>query len=409
MKVAGYMTHSRQVLIFNTGSSSLKFAVVDPESGQASLSGIADSLGGPEPSLEWKLRGNEEQIALSEGAVHGDAIRVLVEEVLAGLPELHGQLIAVGHRVVHGGEQFANSALIDSKVIEAIEECAHLAPLHNPPALAGIRCAQKIFPELPQVAVFDTAFHQSLPEHAYLYALPYQLYRKHKIRRYGMHGTSHKFVSERAAILLERPLFETNTITAHLGNGASITAVKGGISVDTSMGMTPLEGLVMGSRCGDIDPGVLVHLGDVLGYSSEALNQMLNRESGLLGISELSNDCRELEQAATDGHRGALLALEIFCYRLAKYVAAYTLPLRRVHALVFTGGIGENSSWVRARTMHWLGAMSYELDSQQNEQMRFGAEGHISRTGTPAALVIPTNEEWVIARDAAKLVEGGGT
>ncbi|KUJ84718.1 acetate kinase [Microbulbifer flavimaris] len=403
------MAHSRQVLIFNTGSSSLKFAVVDPGSGEASLSGIADSLGGPEPALEWKIRDNEEQIQLSTGANHGDAIRVLVEEILAGLPELHGQLVAVGHRVVHGGEEFADSALIDSQVIEAIEKCAHLAPLHNPAALAGIRAAKQAFPELPQVAVFDTAFHQTLPQHAFLYALPYQLYREHKIRRYGMHGTSHKFVSERAAALLQRPLSKTNTITAHLGNGASITAVKGGVSVDTSMGMTPLEGLVMGSRCGDIDPGVLVHLGDALEYSPEALNQVLNRESGLLGISELSNDCRELEQAATDGHRGALLALEIFCYRLAKYVAAYTLPLRRVHGLVFTGGIGENSSWIRARTMHWLGAISYELDSQQNEQMRYGAEGLISRAGTPPALVIPTNEEWVIARDAARLVEGRGT
>lgn len=400
------MGATSQVLIFNTGSSSLKFAVVDPSTGLDIVSGIGESLGSDEPALEWECRGVEQARKLASGSGHREVIELLVSDVLAELPDLRQRLVAVGHRVVHGGEHFANSVIIDQEVITTIDQCSALAPLHNPAALAGIRAAQAAFPELPQVAVFDTAFHQTLPEHAFLYALPFSLYRDHRIRRYGMHGTSHRFVSERAAMLLGKPLEETNTITAHLGNGASITAVKGGASVDTSMGMTPLEGLVMGTRCGDIDPGLLLHLVETLGVTAAELNRLLNRESGLLGISGLSNDCRELEQAVVDGHRGALLALEIFSYRLAKYIAAYRVPLRRVHALVFTGGIGENSSWIRARTMHWLGALSYELDSERNDKMRFGAEGAISREGTPTVLVIPTNEEWVIARDAAALVQG---
>ncbi|GAA5523606.1 acetate kinase [Microbulbifer aestuariivivens] len=401
------MSHSSQVLIINTGSSSLKFAIVDPLSGKEQLSGIGEALGSASPRMEWVHDGVEQDCRLDAGASHHSVIEILVEQILGELPVLSEELIAVGHRVVHGGEYFSSSVLIDQQVINTIDQCASLAPLHNPPALKGIRAAMDEFPQLPQVAVFDTAFHQSLPEHAYLYALPYSLYRDQRIRRYGMHGTSHQFVSERAALLLGRPLAETNTITAHLGNGASITAVQGGASVDTSMGMTPLEGLVMGTRCGDLDPGVLIHLAESLNHSTDKLKNLLNRESGLLGISELSNDCRELEQAAAQGHHGAKLALEIFCYRLAKYIAAYTLPLRHVHALVFTGGIGENSSWIRERTMHWLGALSYELDREQNEATRFGAEGPISRSGTPVALVVPTNEEWIIARDAAAIVTGG--
>ncbi|MCW8127214.1 acetate kinase [Microbulbifer halophilus] len=400
------MSSDNLVLVLNSGSSSLKFAALDPESGHESLSGIGDALDGPKPSLEWKYRGRRHARQLEPGAGHSAVFSFLVALLQEELPELENRLIAIGHRVVHGGEHFSHSVLIDRKVIDAIKECASLAPLHNPPGLLGIRAALEAFPQLPQVAVFDTAFHQTLPEHAYLYALPYSLYREHRLRRYGMHGSSHRFVSERAAELLGTPLEETNIISAHLGNGASMSAIKGGASIDTSMGLTPLEGLVMGTRGGDVDPGLLMHLGESLGYSLERINQLLNRESGLLGISELSNDCRELERAAAEGHRGAQLALELFCYRLAKYVAAYTVPLRRVSAVVFTGGIGENSSWIRERVLQRLGALGYRADTELNARMRFGAEGAITLADSPIALVIPTNEEWVIARDAAEIVAG---
>lgn len=400
------MNSSGLVLILNSGSSSLKFAVLDPESGYESLSGIGDALGGPQPSLEWKYGGRKQARQLESGADHSAAIDALVALLREEVPELEECLIAIGHRVVHGGEHFSRSVLIDRKVIDAIKDCASLAPLHNPPGLLGIRAALEAFPQLPQVAVFDTAFHQTLPEHAYLYALPYSLYREHRLRRYGMHGSSHRFVCERAAQLLGTPLEETNIISAHLGNGASVSAIKGGASIDTSMGLTPLEGLVMGTRSGDVDAGLLMHLGESLGYSLERINQLLNRESGLLGISGLSNDCRELERAAANRHRGAQLALEIFCYRLAKYIAAYTVPLRRINAVVFTGGIGENSSWIRERVLHWLGALGYRADTALNARMCRGAEGSITPANNPLALVIPTNEEWVIARDAADIVAG---
>ncbi|WP_323844418.1 acetate kinase [Microbulbifer magnicolonia] len=397
------MRSSGLVLTLNSGSSSLKFAVMDPESGETALDGIGDALDTPAPSLSWNYSDEKSERELPAGAAHGAVIDFLVDMLQQDLPELRRQLIAVGHRVVHGGEYFSRSVLIDRAVIDAIAECSDLAPLHNPAGLLGIRTALAAFPQLPQVAVFDTAFHQTLPEHAYLYALPYALYRDHRIRRYGMHGSSHRFVSERAAQLLNKPISEANIVSAHLGNGASVAAIKGGVSVDTSMGLTPLEGLVMGTRCGDLDPGILIHLAESLDYSLGQISRLLNRDSGLLGVSELSSDCRELERAAADGHRGARLALEIFCYRLAKYVAAYHVPLLRVDAVVFTGGIGENSCFVREKVLQWLRCLDYELDTARNQQTRFGAEGRITAPG-PAALVVPTNEEWIIARDAAALV-----
>ncbi|SDZ82205.1 acetate kinase [Microbulbifer marinus] len=405
--LADPMADSSRVLVLNSGSSSLKFALLDPHSGEQYLSGIGEALGGPEPLLTWKSPGQKHSRQLDSGAAHGVVIDLLVRDLLAGSQPAAGNLIAVGHRVVHGGEQFAHSVVIDQKVIDAIAECAALAPLHNPPGLLGIHAAINAFPEIPQVAVFDTAFHQTLPRHAYLYALPYALYRDQRIRRYGMHGSSHRFVCERAAELLRKPLRELNIISAHLGNGASVTAVRNGQSVDTSMGLTPMEGLVMGTRCGDIDPGLLLHLGDALGFSLEKISSLLNRESGLLGISQLSNDCRELESAAADGHEGAKLALEIFCYRLAKYIAAYTVPLQRVDAVVFTGGIGENSIFVREQVLHQLRHLGFHVDAKHNESIRFGAEGRITAADSAVALVIPTNEEWVIARDAAALVRPG--
>ncbi|WP_295799877.1 acetate kinase [uncultured Microbulbifer sp.] len=398
------MQNSSHVLVLNCGSSSLKFAIVDPRSGRALVSGIGEALGQADSRVKWKRNGESIAKNLPAQAKHGAVIQLLVDEIIAREPSLKSHLVAIGHRVVHGGEKFSHSVLINQAVTDAIRECSALAPLHNPAALAGVEAAGSAFPELPQVAVFDTAFHQSMPRHAYIYALPYSLYRDHGIRRYGMHGTSHRYVAARAAELLNLAFNEVNIISAHLGNGASITAIRNGKSVDTSMGLTPLEGLVMGTRSGDVDPGLLMHLGCRLDYSVKQINDLLNKESGLLGISELSNDCRELEQAAAHGHSGAVLALEIFCYRLAKYIAAYYVPLTDVDALVFTGGIGENSSLIREKVLAHLQCLGYHLDPEKNLLARFGEEGGIHRDNSPAVLVIPTNEEWVIARDAAALV-----
>lgn len=398
------MQNSSHVLVLNCGSSSLKFAIIDPRSGRELIAGMGESLGEPDPRVNWKCNGDKTTESLANGAGHREVIQFLVQQILSRQPGLKDGLCAIGHRVVHGGEKFSHSVLINPAVIDAIREYSPLAPLHNPAHLEGIEAATLAFPDLPQVAVFDTAFHQTMPRHAYIYALPYRLYRDHAIRRYGMHGTSHRFVAGRAAEILNLPLSELNIISAHLGNGSSVSAIRNGQSVDTSMGLTPLEGLVMGTRSGDVDPGLLMHLACHMGYSIQQLNDLLNMESGLLGISELSNDCRKLEQAASEGHSGARLALEIFCYRLAKYIAAYYVPLGAVDALVFTGGIGENSSLIRRKVIEHLGCLEYRLDTDKNLLMRSGEEGAISVEGDPTVLVIPTNEEWVIARDAAALV-----
>ncbi|WGL17051.1 acetate kinase [Microbulbifer bruguierae] len=398
------MPTSSQVLVLNCGSSSLKFAVIDPRNGDLSVSGIGEALGEEEPQIKWSIHGQKFATSLPGDARHTEVIRFLVEQILNDKPELRDHLVAIGHRVVHGGEKFSHSVLINDAVINAIQECVALAPLHNPAHLQGIQAAREAFPELPQVAVFDTAFHQSMPRHAFVYALPFALYRDHGIRRYGMHGTSHRFVTERAAELLNLPVNEVNIISAHLGNGASITAIHNGRSIDTSMGLTPLEGLVMGTRCGDVDPGLLMHLSSRLDYCMKEISDMLNKKSGLLGISELSNDCRALEQAASEGHDGAQLAMDIFCYRLAKYIGAYHAVLPQVDALVFTGGIGENSSLVREKVLGQLRGLGYELDLGKNARARFGEEGPIASDRSCVTLVIPTNEEWVIARDAAELV-----
>ncbi len=398
------MSSTCQVLVLNCGSSSLKFAVLDPHDGTVALSGLGEALGEDEPRVSWRQNGERYTKPLPKAARHTEAIRVLVEEILSGEAVLREQLVAIGHRVVHGGEKFSHSVLVDDAVIQSIQECIALAPLHNPAHLAGIEAARAAFPTLPQVAVFDTAFHQSMPRHAYIYALPYALYQEHGIRRYGMHGTSHRFVTERAASLLNLAANEVNIISAHLGNGASITAVHNGRSVDTSMGLTPLEGLVMGTRSGDVDPGLIMHLGSRMDYGLKEINDLLNKKSGLLGISGLSNDCRALEQAAAEGHEGARLALNIFCYRLAKYIGSYHAVLPQVDALVFTGGIGENSALVRENVLRQLQGLGYGVDDAKNTATRFGAEGPISSAQSAVTLVIPTNEEWVIARDAAALV-----
>ncbi|NRA71166.1 MAG: acetate kinase [Gammaproteobacteria bacterium] len=391
------------VFVLNCGSSSLKFALVDTKTEQQVLSGLADSLGSDSPILKVKYNGNKESIDLASGAMHQMAIDTLVS--LLKQYQLDQAIVAIGHRVVHGGEKFKSSALITPQVIAGIQEVSQLAPLHNPANLIGIEATKKIFPSVPQVAVFDTAYHQTIPEHAFLYALPYQLYKENGIRRYGFHGTSHFYIAQQAAQMLGKPVAKLNIICAHLGNGASVTAIANGLSVDTSMGLTPLEGLVMGTRCGDLDPAINHYLIENLGYNQAEVSVLFNQKSGLLGISELSNDCRLIEESAADGHQGAQLALDIFCYRLAKYIASYTVPLGELDAVVFTGGIGENSDVIRANVLALLKIFGFTLDQEANLAARFGNAGFINGPTGPKAIVIPTDEELVIAQDAIRLTQ----
>jgi len=394
---------SKLVLVLNCGSSSLKFAIVDAKNGNEHLTGLAECLHLPEARIKWKLDGKHEA-QLGEGAAHDEALSFIVETILTSKPELAQQLKAIGHRVVHGGEKFTQSALINNDVLQGIEDCATLAPLHNPAAIIGIKAAQKAFPNLPMAAVFDTAYHQSMPEEAYLYALPYDLYKTHGIRRYGMHGTSHLFIAREAASRLGKPETELNIINCHLGNGASVCAIKNGKSVDTSMGLTPLEGLVMGTRCGDIDPAIIFHLHDTLGYSVDKINTMLTKESGLAGLTEVTSDCRFVEDNYGTKEE-ATRAMDVFCHRLAKYVAGYTATLEgRLDAIIFTGGIGENSGPIREMVLNRLGVFGIEVDSQANLKARFGGEGTITTNSSRIpAMVISTNEELVIAEDTARL------
>ncbi len=397
-------THDNQVvLVLNCGSSSLKFAIVDPKTGEQYLTGLAEALTLAEAEISWKFGdGEKRNAALPAGADHTQALTFLEEEVLKGQEALLKAIVAVGHRVVHGGELFSQPVLIDDVVERGIEQCVPLAPLHNPAHLLGIRAARRLFANLPHVAVFDTAFHQSMPPEAFRYAIPKSFYEEHKVRRYGMHGTSHYFVAGEAAKLLGKPLSETNVITAHMGNGGSLCAVKNGKSVDTSMGMTPLEGLMMGTRCGNVDPSIVFFMVDQLGYSLEQVKDVLNKQSGLLGISGKTSDFRGITQGLEEGDADARLAFDMFCYRLAKFIASYYVPLGRVDALVFTGGIGENSLPMRSRVLELLAAFGFKEDADANAAARFGHGGLITTADSPKAFVIPTNEELVIAQGAAR-------
>ncbi|MGO1190856.1 acetate kinase [Vibrio casei] len=394
---------SKLVLVLNCGSSSLKFAIVDAESGDELLSGLSECLGLPEARIKWKLDGKHEA-QLGHGAAHAEALKFIVETILASKPELGEGVGAIGHRVVHGGEKFTKSVLITEAVIQEIKDVTALAPLHNPAAIAGIEAAKLAFPDLKNVAVFDTAFHQTMPEEAYLYAIPYNLYTENSIRRYGMHGTSHLFITREVASIMDKPVEEVNIINCHLGNGASVCAIKNGQSVDTSMGLTPLEGLVMGTRCGDIDPAVIFHLHDSLGYSVEQINTMLTKESGLLGLTQVTSDCRFVEDNYQEKPE-AKRAMDVFCHRLAKYIAGYTSTLEgRLDAIVFTGGIGENSGPIRELVLNRLGIFGIEVDNDKNLAARFGGEGVITTENSRVpAMVISTNEELVIAEDTARL------
>ncbi|ERE01846.1 acetate kinase [Pseudogulbenkiania ferrooxidans EGD-HP2] len=388
------------ILVINCGSSSLKFALIDSASHEAVMTGLAEKLGLADACITFKHDGGK-QTALLSAPDHAAAMHAIIEKLQQ--VSLLDSVKAIGHRVVHGGEHFKQSALLDENAIDEIERCIKLAPLHNPAHILGIRTAIKEFPSLPQVAVFDTSFHQTMPEKAYLYAVPMKLYRENSLRRYGMHGTSYRFVAEEAAKMLGKPADETSLVIAHLGNGASISAIRNGKCADTSMGLTPLEGLVMGTRSGDIDPSVFGYLATERGMDITSITNMLNKESGLLGLSELSNDCRELEEAAAKGHEGAKRALEVFAYRLAKYVASMSVGAGRLDAVVFTGGIGENSSFLRAEVINQLGFLGLKLDAAANEACIRGNAGCITAADSVPALVINTNEELMIAMDTAEL------
>ena len=394
---------SKLVLVLNCGSSSLKFAIVDAQSGDEHLTGLAECLNLPEARIKWKMDGKHEA-QLGDGAAHTEALTFIVDTILASKPELAENLGAIGHRVVHGGEHFTQSALITDDVLKGIHDASSFAPLHNPAHIVGIEAAKKAFPALKNVAVFDTAYHQTMPEEAYLYALPYNLYKEHGIRRYGMHGTSHFFIANAAAEQLGKPVDEVNIINCHLGNGASVCAIKNGKSVDTSMGMTPLEGLVMGTRSGDLDPAIIFHLHDALGYSVEQINTMLTKESGLQGLTEVTSDCRFVEDNYGEKEE-ATRAMNVFCHRLAKYVASYTATLDgRLDAIVFTGGIGENSGPIRELVLERLALLGVDVDKERNLKARFGGEGVITTDASRVpAMVISTNEELVIAQDTARL------
>jgi len=391
------------VLVLNCGSSSIKFAIIEAKTGTAPLHGLAENIGTVSSKLGFSYQHKQYDAELPVNTDHQQALAVIAD-TLKQFEHLSQRIVAVGHRVVHGGESFTHSTLIDEQVKHAIAQTSIMAPLHNPVNLTGINSAQNVFPHLPHVAVFDTAFFRTMPKHAYLYALPYELYQQHKIRRYGFHGTSHYFVANEAANALKKELSACNLITAHLGNGCSITAIRQGKAIDTSLGFTPLEGLVMGTRCGDIDPSLPTYLIEQLGYSAAEVTELLNKESGLLGISKLSNDCRILEQQTKEGNQQARLALDMFIYRLVKYIGAYLAVVGPLDALVFTGGIGENSAYVRENTINQLTHMGLQLDPDKNLQMRFGQSGLISRNNTKPIFAIATNEEWVIAKDAMQYV-----
>ena len=399
-----------KVMVINSGSSSIKYKLYRTDTWRSVASGTVTRIGEPEGEMKCRWVGDDgaEQNRAQRLPIPNH--RVGLDRIVAGLRETGAladvsELAAIGHRVVHGGEQFSRATRVDDQVAAVIRGLIPLAPLHNPAALDGIEVARDLFPSIPQVAVFDNAFHQTMPPEAYRYAIPEYLYREHRVRRYGFHGTSHYFVAKRAAALLGRPLAECNLITLHLGNGASATAIRAGQSFDTSMGLTPLEGLVMGTRCGDIDPAIHFYLCRNAGMDSDTLDALLNRQSGLLGLCGV-NDMREIHRLAGEGDASAALAVGIFCHRLRKYLGAYYAELGRVDAVVFTGGIGENDADVRQRTCTGLEALGIHLDPGANAGSG-GGERAISSADSPVKLlVIPTNEELEIAQQAFAAVAG---
>ena len=396
-----------KILVINAGSSSLKYQLISMEERQVLAKGLCEKIGLPDSRIKFKPFDGEQVITESPMPDHSAAIALVLAALTNeeyGVISSMSEISAVGHRVVHGGELFSGSVLITDEVKKALEQCTPLAPLHNPANLIGIAACEKTMPGVPQVAVFDTAFHQTMPKHAYMYALPYELYQKYKIRRYGFHGTSHRYVSEKAAGMLGKPAEELKIITCHLGNGSSVTAVDGGKSVDTSMGFTPLEGVVMGTRCGSLDPAILTFLMHQEGLDADGIDKLMNKESGLQGISGVSSDFRDLEDAIEKGNERAQLAVDMFYYSVKKYIGAYAAAMGGVDAVVFTAGIGENNAEGRLEIVKGLEFMGIRIDEEKNKVR--GEALDISAPGaTVHTLVIPTDEEMMIALDTMELTK----
>ena len=395
-----------KVLVVNCGSSSVKYQLLNMEDESVMARGLAERIGIEGSRLKHQAAEREEVIIEKPMPDHKTALK-LITDVLTdektGVIKDMDEIYAIGHRVVHGGEKFSGSVKITDEVIDTLRECADLAPLHNPPNIMGIEACQQLMPGKPMAGTFDTAFHHTIPDYAYIYPIPYEYYKKYGVRKYGFHGTSHKYVAERAAEIVGKPLESLKIITCHLGNGASITAVNGGKSVETSMGFTPLEGLAMGTRCGSIDPAIIAFIMEKENKTVEEVNNILNKRSGVLGISGVSSDFRDLEQAAEKGDYGAKLAIEVFAYKVKKFIGSYSAVMNGVDVIVFTAGLGENSVSMRERICSGLDYLGLELDPEANNVR--GKEAIISKPGCKVkAVVIPTNEELMIARETVKIV-----
>lgn len=397
-----------KILVINCGSSSLKFQLIDAETERMIAKGLCERIGIEGSRLVYQPAGGEKETTETPMADHTKAIELVLKALAnekTGVVKALSEIGAVGHRIVHGGEKFAQATLITDEVLEAIRKCSDLAPLHNPANLIGIDACRKLMPEVPMAAVFDTAFHQTMPQEAYLYGLPYEYYEKYQIRRYGFHGTSHAYVSRRAAQLLGKSYEELKLIVCHLGNGASVSAVKEGCCVDTSMGLTPLEGLIMGTRSGDIDPAIIEFIAHKENKSIEEIMNVLNKKSGVLGLSgNLSSDFRDLEDAYLEGKEEGVRTMKAFAYRVAKYIGAYTAAMNGADAVCFTAGLGENSPLVRDMVCGYLGYLGVVLDEEQNQKRGEDLIVSKNETGT-RILVIPTNEELAIARETYALVK----
>ena len=396
------------VLVINCGSSSLKFQLINAETEKVLAKGLCERIG-IDGRLTYQPAGGEKEKSDLAMPTHTEAIQFVIDALTnekTGVVKSLDEIGAVGHRLVHGGEKFASSVVITDEVKKAVEECNDLAPLHNPANLIGVAACEKLMPGTPMVAVFDTAFHQTMPEKAYMYGLPYEYYEKYKVRRYGFHGTSHSFVSKRAAEVMGKSYDEVKTIVCHLGNGSSVSAVMNGKCVDTSMGLTPLEGLVMGTRSGDIDPAIMEFIAKKENLDIEGVMEVLNKKSGVFGISGgLSSDFRDLTDAMNAGDKKAKIAMDVFSYRVAKYIGSYAAAMNGVDDIVFTAGIGENDDYVREEVCKYLGYLGVDFDSEVNKGLR-GKEAELTKEGSKVKVfVIPTNEELAIARETLALVK----
>ena len=395
-----------KILVINCGSSSLKYQLIDMDTNDVLAKGLCERIGIEGSLLTHQAKGEKYEIP-TEMKDHSDAINAVISALVDsqhGVIKDMSEISAVGHRVVHGGEEFSGSVVITEKVKKALEACIELAPLHNPPNLIGIEACEKAMPGVPMVAVFDTAFHQTMPESSYLYALPYEYYEKYKVRRFGFHGTSHKYVTQRAAKMLGKNVDEINIITCHLGNGSSITAVKNGKSIDTTMGFTPLAGTLMGTRCGDIDPAIVTYLIDKDNLTTKELSDIMNKKSGIFGVSGVSSDFRDVAKAASEGNNRAKVGLEMFYYQIKKFIGSYAAALGKLDAVVFTAGIGENDKALRKAVAGDLEILGLAIDDEKNSIR--GEEIDISAPGAKVkTLVIPTNEELMIAIETKALTE----